>query len=55
MLRKIKAIDPIVPGVNFDYFSEVTLSLTETERWSKIELELEFRQWVWKAKYIHLG
>ena len=51
----IKAIDSIVPGVNFGYFSKITLNLTETERWSKTKLELEFWQGVWKAEYIHLG
>ena len=51
----IKAIDPIVPELNFGYFSEITLNLTETKRWSKSGLELEFWQWVWKVNYVHLG
>ena len=51
----IKAVNPIVSKVNFGYFSEITLHLTETERWSKTDMELEFWQWVWKAEYIHLG
>ena len=51
----IKAIDLVISKVNFGYFSKITLNLTETERQSKTVLELEFWQWVWKAKYIHLG
>ena len=45
----------MVPELNFGHFSEITLNLKETERWSKIELELEFWQCVWKVKYGHLG
>ena len=32
----------MVPEFNFAYFSENTLNLTKTKRWSKTELELEF-------------
>ena len=53
--KEDKAIDPMVSELNFGYFSEITLDLTETKRWSKTELELEFWQWVWKARYEHLG
>ena len=46
MQRKIKAIDPTAPELNFGYFSENTLNLTGSKRWSKIGLELEFWQLV---------
>ena len=40
----------MVPELNFAYFSENTLNLTETKGWSKTELELE-----WKGNYVHLS
>ena len=45
----------MVLELNFGYFSEITLNLTEFVRMSKAEIDLEFWQWVWEAKYIHLG
>ena len=41
--------------LNFGYYFELTLNLTEFMRMSKSEMDLEFWQWIWKAKYIHLG
>ena len=45
----------MVPELNFGYFSEITLNLTKFTYASKSEIDLEFWQWLWKAKYIHLG
>ena len=45
----------MVLELNFGYFSEITLNLTELVKMSKSEIDLEFWQWVWKAKYIHWG
>ena len=45
----------MVLKINFVYFFEFTLNLTEFVRMSKNEMDLEFWQWLWKAKYIHLG
>ena len=45
----------MVPEPNFGYFSMITLNLTEFAKMSKSEIDLEFWQWVWKAKYIHLS
>ena len=33
----------------------ITLNLTELVKTAKSKIDLEFWQWVWKAKYIHLG
>ena len=45
----------MVPELNFGYFSKISLNLTEFAKMSKIEIDLEFWQWVSKAKYIYLG
>ena len=45
----------MVSKLNFGYFSKITLNLTELAGMSKSEIDLEFWQWVWKAKYIYLG
>ena len=40
----------MVSELNFGYFSEITLNLTEFTRTSKSEIDLEFWQWVLKVK-----
>ena len=45
----------MVPELNFGYFGKFTLNLTELVKMAKIKIDLEFWQWVWKAKDVHLG
>ena len=44
----------MVPKLNFGNFWKFTLNLTEIVEMAKSKIDLEFWQWVWKAKYIHL-
>ena len=44
----------MVPKLNFDYFCKLTLNLTGLVKIAKNKVDLEFWQWVWKAKYVHL-
>ena len=45
----------MVPKQNFGYFCKFTINLTEIVETAKSKIDLEFWQWVWKAKYVHLG
>ena len=45
----------MVPKLNFGYFCKFILNLTEIAEMAKSKIDLEIWQWIWKAKYVHLG
>ena len=42
----IQVVDPIVFDLIFSQFSEFTLNLTDIAKLSKMQIDLEFWQWV---------